>query len=101
MIGVNKVIYTITDWMGLVPIVCMFGFRGCWLIQLIKRRSIFKVDADIMILGVYFAVVILAYVIFGNYNQSITDQILIEGRMEGILSIFNYIIGIECDASFY
>ena len=30
LIGVNKVIYTITDWMGLVPIVSMFGFRGCW-----------------------------------------------------------------------
>lgn len=81
LIGVNKVIYTITDWMGLVPIVVCLVFAGVGLIQLIKRRSIFKVDADIMILGVYFAVVILAYVIFEiipiNYRP-----ILIEGRME-------------------
>ena len=79
--GVNMVIYTITDWMGLVPIVVCLVFAGVGLIQLIKRRSIFKVDADIMILGVYFAVVILAYVIFEiipiNYRP-----ILIEGRME-------------------
>ena len=71
-------IYTITDWMGLVPIVVCLVFAGVGLIQLIKRRSIFKVDADIMILGVYFAVVILAYVIFEiipiNYRP-----ILIEG----------------------
>lgn len=74
-------IYTITDWMGLVPIVVCLVFAGVGLIQLIKRRSIFKVDADIMVLGVYFAVVILAYVIFEiipiNYRP-----ILIEGRME-------------------
>lgn len=48
LIGVNKVIYTITDWMGLVPIVVCLVFAGVGLIQLIKRRSIFKVDADIM-----------------------------------------------------
>ena len=81
LIGVNKVIYTITDWMGLVPIVVCLVFAGVGLIQLIKRRSIFKVDADIMILGVYFAVVILAYVIFEiipiNYRP-----ILINGIME-------------------
>ena len=33
LIGVNKVIYTITDWIGPGTYRCMFGFRGCWLIQ--------------------------------------------------------------------
>ena len=79
--GVNMAIYTITDWMGVVPVVICLIFAGIGLVQLIKRRSLFRVDADIMILGVYFVIVFLAYAIFEmipiNYRP-----ILIEGRME-------------------
>lgn len=79
--GVNMAIYTITDWMGLVPGVICLIFAGIGLVQLMKRRSFFRVDADIMILGVYFVIVFLAYAIFEiipiNYRP-----ILIEGRME-------------------
>ena len=48
--GVNMAIYTITDWMGLVPVVICLIFAGIGLVQLMKRRSLFRVDADIMIL---------------------------------------------------
>ena len=79
--GVNMAIYTITDWMGLVPVVVCLIFAGIGLLQMIKRRSLFRVDADIMILGVYFVIVFLAYAIFEmipiNYRP-----ILIEGRLE-------------------
>ena len=79
--GVNMAIYTITDWMGQVPVVICLIFAGIGLVQLIKRRSLFRVDADIMILGVYFVIVFLAYAIFEmipiNYRP-----ILIEGIME-------------------
>ena len=79
--GVNMAIYTITDWMGLVPVVICLIFAGIGLVQLIKRRNLFRVDADIIILGVYFVIVFLAYAIFEmipiNYRP-----ILIEGRME-------------------
>lgn len=79
--GVNMAIYTITDWMGLVPVIICLIFACIGLVQLIKRRSLFRVDADIMILGVYFVIVFLAYAIFEmipiNYRP-----ILIEGRME-------------------
>lgn len=79
--GVHLMIYHITDWLGLVPVaVCMmFGGIGLW--QLIKRRSLWKVDRDLMILGVYYVIVILCYFVFEmipiNYRP-----ILIEGRME-------------------
>lgn len=75
------VIYTITDWLGLIPIfICMiFGGIGC--IQLLKRRSLLKVDYDIIFLGVYYILVIFGYLIFEmipiNYRP-----ILIEGFME-------------------
>ena len=79
--GVHMTLYTITDWMGLVPIVVCLIFAGIGLVQLIKRRSLFKVDSDIIILGVYYGIVILAYSIFEiipiNYRP-----ILIEGVME-------------------
>ena len=79
--GVHMTLYTITDWMGLIPIfVCMI-FGGIGLEQLIKRRSLFKVDRDILFLGLYYVIVIFGYLIFEmipiNYRP-----ILIEGVME-------------------
>lgn len=62
--GENMTVYTVTDWLGLVPIaICMgYGFLG--LCELIKRRSLFKVDADIILLGVYYILVIFGYLVF-------------------------------------
>ena len=74
-------IYTITDWLGLVPIIiCLcFGFLG--LTQLIKRKSLLKVDADLLLLGAYYILVIFCYLFFEmvpiNYRP-----IPIEGVME-------------------
>ena len=79
--GVHMTIYTITDWLGLVPIfICLcFGVLG--LVQLIKRRSLLRVDPDILLLGVYYVLVIFCYLIFEmipiNYRP-----VLIEGRLE-------------------
>ena len=79
--GVHMAIYTMTDWMGLIPIfVCMI-FGGIGLGQWIKRRSLLKVDRDILFLGIYYVIVIFGYLIFEmipiNYRP-----ILIEGFME-------------------
>ena len=79
--GVHMTIYTITDWLGLVPIfICLcFGVLG--LVQLIKRRSLLRVDSDILLLGAYYVLVIACYLIFEmipiNYRP-----VLIEGRLE-------------------
>ena len=62
--GVNMGIYMITDWMGLVLVAICLSFAGIGLVQLIKRSSLFKVDTDIMIPGVYFGILFLAYAIF-------------------------------------
>lgn len=74
-------IYTITDWLGLVPIFVCIVFGGIGLYQIIKRKSLLKVDRDIIFLGVYYVVVILGYLIFEmipiNYRP-----ILIEGILE-------------------
>lgn len=79
--GVSLQLYTITDWLGLVPVgICLiFGMIG--LLQLIKRKGLRNVDADLILLGIYYVVVIFGYLIFEmipiNYRP-----IFIEGRME-------------------
>ncbi len=79
--GVHMVIYNITDWLGLVPLfICIiFGIIG--MVQFIKRRSLCKVDVDIILLGIYYVLVIFGYLIFEmipiNYRP-----ILIEGFLE-------------------
>lgn len=79
--GVHIAIYTITDWLGLVPVfVCMI-FAGIGFVQFIKRRSLFKVDYDIIVLGIYYIVVILGYLIFEEFPINYRP-ILIEGIME-------------------
>ena len=79
--GVHMTIYTITDWLGLVPIIICLCFGVLGLLQLIKRRSLLRVDSDILLLGVYYVLVIVCYLIFEmmpvNYRP-----VLIEGRLE-------------------
>ncbi|MBR5773499.1 MAG: phosphatase PAP2 family protein [Clostridia bacterium] len=79
--GTNMTLYTMTDWLGLVPIGVCFAFGVVGLIQLIKRRGLMRVDHDITLLGIYYVIVIAAYLIFEmlpiNYRP-----ILINGFME-------------------
>ena len=79
--GVHMVIYTITDWLGIIPVFICIIFGGIGCVQLLKRRSLLKVDYDIILLGAYYILVILGYFIFEmmpiNYRP-----ILIEGFME-------------------
>ena len=79
--GVHMGVYTITDWLGLVPIVVCIGFGILGLWQWIRRKSLLSVDRDILLLGGYYILVILGYLIFEmiplNYRP-----ILIDGVME-------------------
>lgn len=79
--GVNMKLYTITDWLGLVPFFMVFGFAFLGLIQLIKRKSLLKVDFDILVLGVYYIVVMIVYVFFEIFSVNFRP-VLIEGILE-------------------
>lgn len=79
--GVHMTLYTVTDWLGLVPILICVVFSGVGLIQLVKRRSIFKVDRDILFLGAYYIAVISGYLFFEMFPINFRP-ILIEGRQE-------------------
>ncbi|WP_165056449.1 MULTISPECIES: phosphatase PAP2 family protein [unclassified Adlercreutzia] len=79
--GVHMGIYLVTDWLGLVPIaVCLcFGVLGA--VQLVRRRSLLRVDADLLLLGAYYILVVFGYLVFEmspvNYRP-----IPIDGMME-------------------
>ena len=79
--GVHMLIYTITDWMGFVPLFICLMFAAIGLRQMIRRKSLRKVDFDILLLGGYYLLIILGYLIFEiipvNYRP-----VLIEGRLE-------------------
>ncbi len=78
--GINFKIYIITDWLGLVPVVMCLSFGLLGLIQLITRKKLLKVDNDILILGLYYIVVIVVYVLFEkiviNYRPVLIDGFL-------------------------
>ena len=62
--GVNMIWYHITDWLGLVPVFMAIVYGIIGFIQLIKRKSLFKVDKEIMILGLFYIIVISLYIFF-------------------------------------
>ena len=80
LLGVNMSLYTITDWLGLVPICVAFGFAVLGLVQWIKRKSLRKVDQSILALGVFYIVVMAAYIFFEmvviNYRPTLIDGYL-------------------------
>jgi undecaprenyl-diphosphatase len=79
--GVNMALYTVTDWLGLVPICVAVGFAALGGVQLIKRRSLLKVDRDILALGVFYIALVAVFFFFEvmviNYRP-----VLIEGKLE-------------------
>lgn len=79
--GVNFTLYTITDWLGLVPVAVCMGFGILGLYQLIRRKSILKVDGDIISLGVFYIAVIGMYILFENIVINYRP-VLIEGFLE-------------------
>ena len=67
MTGENILWYEITDYMGYVAIAICVLFALAGLVQLIRRRSLFKVDGEILALGGLFVVVIGLYVLFEKF----------------------------------
>ena len=79
--GVHMALYTVTDWLGLVPIGVAMGFALLGLIQWIKRKHLRQVDYSIIVLGGFYLLVMAAYVLFEvvviNYRP-----VLINGYLE-------------------
>ena len=81
LIGCNMLLYIITDWLGLVPVAVALGFGVLGLIQWIKRKRLFQVDSDILILGVFYIVVFSVYLMF-EYVVVNHRPVIINGYLE-------------------
>lgn len=81
LIGSNMFIYDITEWLGIIPLLVVMAYGLVGLMQLVKRKNVFKVDKEILILGGFYVVVAVLYVFFEkviiNYRP-----VLIEGILE-------------------
>jgi membrane-associated phospholipid phosphatase len=64
--GVNLFWYSVTDRPGILAIFTAFVFAVTGFFQWIKRKSIWKVDKEILVLGGLYIVVIGLYVLFEN-----------------------------------
>ena len=78
LIGVNMQWYHLTEWLGmavlLIPLFfALMGFR-----QLMQRRSLWKVDRRLVLLGAFYALVAACYVLFEkvviNYRPVLLDE---------------------------
>jgi undecaprenyl-diphosphatase len=78
--GVHFALYTITDWLGLVPVAVGFGFAVLGLVHWIRRKNILKVDFNLLALGGFYLLVLAAYLFFEscviNYRPVLINGIL-------------------------
>ena len=79
--GVNMPLYTLTDWLGLVPIAFALGFGLLGFAQWLHRKKITLVDCDLFVLGGFYLVVIAVYILF-EYIPINYRPVLINGVLE-------------------
>ena len=79
--GVHMSLYTLTDWLSLVPVGFVMGFACLGLTQWIRRKGLTRVDYSIFVLGGFYLAVLGAFLFFEtvviNYRP-----VLIEGQLE-------------------
>jgi len=81
LLGQNGVWYAVSEGIGYLALLVAFSFAVIGLLQMIRRKSVFKIDADILALGVLYVVTAIAYVLFEtviiNYRP-----VLVGGMLE-------------------
>ena len=78
--GVHLSLYTVTDWLGLVPVAVGLMFSILGLFQWIRRKQLAKVDPDLLLLGGFYLVVGGVYLLFEhlviNYRPILLNGVL-------------------------
>lgn len=79
-IGENQLWYDVTEILGFLSLAVAGCFAFVGVYQFIKRKSLLKVDREILALGGFYAVVLAFYVLFEkiviNYRPVILEEVL-------------------------
>lgn len=79
-LGQNGVWYAVSEGIGYLALLVAFSFAVLGLLQMLRRKSVFKIDADILALGVLYVVTVIAYVFFEtviiNYRPVLVGGLL-------------------------
>lgn len=79
--GVHWPLYTLTDWLSLVPMAFAAAFACIGLMQWIQRKSLLKVDLSLLVLGAFYVTVMTAYFFFEVFPVNFRP-VMIDGRLE-------------------
>ena len=78
--GVNFLCYEITEWLGMIAVLFALGFAVLGLVQLVKRKNLWEVDYEIILLGMFYILVAVIYLFFEiaivNYRPVMMDNSL-------------------------
>lgn len=81
LIGSNMMLYKITDFVSILPILTALVFAGVGVYQWATRKKLSKVDKSIWILGCFYIALFAIYMIF-NFVVINSRPVLIDGYLE-------------------
>lgn len=80
IVGENTTWYKITEILGMLALLVAASYAVMGVVQLLRRKSIAKVNFEIIMLGVLYVVVVLLYIFFEkfiiNYRPVLVDGVL-------------------------
>lgn len=78
LLGTNHFCYLATQLFGVLAILVAAVFAVLGFVQLLKRKSLLKVDREILMVGIVYVLVIILYILFEklaiNYRPLILDE---------------------------
>lgn len=81
LVGSHMKVYKITELLGLLILLIVGIYALVGLYQLIKRKSLFKIDREIIILGVFYILMFGTYILFEKYIVNYRP-IILDGELE-------------------
>ena len=78
LLGTNHFCYLATQLFGVLAILVAAVFAVLGFVQLLKRKSLLKVDREILMVGIVYVLVIILYILFEklaiNYRPVVLDE---------------------------
>ena len=77
----NEIWYTVSEYVGYIPLAIAAAFAFLGLFQAIQRKSLFKIDRYLFVIAGFYVAVLSAYIIFEIFEINYRP-VLIDGKLE-------------------